>query len=96
MRRAALRAPAALGKKRTCTSHEAPTASVVPVHVSPARKKSSGFVPAVSTRETVSVPLDWLLVTVTVCGDPAVPWAWDPNARLDGDAIGSVNCAKPC
>jgi hypothetical protein len=71
--------PAAAGSKEIDNEHEAPEATVVPVHV-PVAAKSVAWAPVTFTELTTSPDVP-VLESVTVCAGEDVPKVCDPKER---------------
>lgn len=80
----ALRAPVAVGAKRTVTMHLSPSVRISPAQPSSVTMKSSVSGPTAETRRMVSgAPL---LVTVTRCGALSVPSGCSAKVSACGDS----------
>ncbi len=91
MLRVAARAVAALGAKRTPTTHDAP-AGMLPTHVLNVTAKSPGLAPVMVTLVMVVRALPPLFVTVTCWLSEAVPTCCGPNVKLVGAMLA---CGAP-
>ena len=86
-RSVALRAPVALGAKRSLIAHEPAGGTLAPVQVSPVLRKSSGWSPPTSAAVTRSTSPP-VFSTASVCGAPTVSTSRSGNARLSGSVAG--------